>query len=218
MLASYTFNSHYTPNANQHQSLPSLRLLEGGKFTPGQFSPVLVKEYNQIRLKYFQWGMVPAWTKGSKKEKARRFVASEQLLRQPGFQLTLRRQRCLIPADGYYLSQGKTYNKQNWKIHADGGDTFCFAGVYDTWRNADGSLLQSFAILTTEADADMRQFGLQMPLILPKKHEALWLNPHANMQKIYDVLKQPYPVSLQIYPIQELKEMDLIGFYDHVAA
>jgi len=233
MLASYTFNTNYQPSPAQDQQLPSLRLLEGGKFTPGQFSPVLVREYNQVRLKYFQWGLVPAWTKGSNKEKARRFVASEHLLRQAGFQIALRRQRCLIPADGYYLSakqlsskkthdtktfDNRTYDKQNWKVNSDGGGTFCFAGVYDTWKNSDGTLLQSFAILTTESDAEMRQFGLQMPLILPKKLEGLWLNPYAQMQKIYDVLNQPYPVNLQAYPVQELKEMELIGFYEHVAA
>lgn len=218
MLASYTFNSNYQPSHSQHEQLPSLRLLEGGKFTPGQFTPVLVKEYNQIRLKYFQWGLVPAWTKGSNKEKATRFVASEHLMRQAGFQIALRRQRCLIPADGYYLSTKQPYDKQNWKVNTNGGDTFCFAGVYDTWKNADGTILQSFAILTTESDAEMRQFGLQMPLILPKKKEGLWLNPYTNMQKIYDVLNQPYPVNLQAYPIQELQEMDLIGFYENVAA
>lgn len=39
MLASYTFNSQYRPLQEQDRLWPSLRLLEGGKFSPHQFAP-----------------------------------------------------------------------------------------------------------------------------------------------------------------------------------
>ena len=218
MLAAYTFNSNYRPQDNQQAHLPSLRLLEGGKFTPRQFSPVLIKEYNQVRLRFFQWGLIPAWAKINKTGKPRLFLPAERVLEHPGFQIALQRQRCLIPADGYYIEQAKANGIQTHKVSSKQGETFCFAGIYDSWRKPDGSVLQTFSILTTSASAPLHSFGLQMPMILPRNFEQAWLNPKTQLSKIDMMMKLPMVQPLDVHPVKELKELELPGIIEHVAA
>ena len=218
MLAAYTFNSNYQPTNSERPHLPSLRLLEGGKFLPKQYSPVLVKEYNDIRLRFFKWGMIPAWAKGNKKVNPRLFTPASQVFSQPSFQLPIRRQRCLIPADGYYMEKATPRGTQTFKVSEREAGTFCFAGIYDTWRQPDGTMLQTFSILTTESNDKMSPFGLQMPLILPRNLEQAWLNPNTSLAKIELILQLPSAKPLCIHQVHELKEVELPGIIEHVAA
>ncbi|MEM7658446.1 MAG: SOS response-associated peptidase family protein [Bacteroidota bacterium] len=214
MLSTYTFNSQYTPTNPAESQLPGLRLLEGGKFEPDQYAPVIVREYGQLRCKYFRWGLVPNWTKpGSKEVNGRTYAAADQVFQHMAYQLPIRRQRCLIPADGYYVQKGSKVGMQTYKLVNSSEQTFCFAGIYDTWMQPDGTELHSFAIVSTPAPEQMMNFGLQMPLILPKAHENLWLNPEANWHRIADVLYRPANHLLRIHKVRELQlpEVELIS-------
>ena len=202
MLASYSFNSDYHPTVNGDTQLPSLRLLEGGKFFPQQFSPVLVKEYGQIRLKFFRWGLVPAWVKQNSQAKVRAWAPAEHLFHNPAYHLPIRRQRCLIPADGFYMDASIT--GEQYKVSPKEARTFCFAGIFDSWQKRDGSLQHSFAIITTPSQVSMSRFGLQMPLVLSKQAERLWLNPQASMNKIEQLLYPKYHEELVIHLLTEL--------------
>lgn len=217
MLATYTFNSQYQPTAINEARLPALRLLEGGKFHANQFAPVLVKEYDQLRLKFFKWGLIPAWSKPSRHSKGRPYAAANHLFDQPMYQLPMRRQRCLIPADGYYVESDGILGTQKFKLARPDQATFCFAGIFDSSRQKDGSILHTFSIITTPSSGDMDRFGLQMPLILPKKFESLWLNPNANMKRISELLYTAANHELSIHPVREL-QLQGIDRFEQVAA
>jgi putative SOS response-associated peptidase YedK len=203
MVAAYTFNTQYDPQGAER--LPSLRLLEGGKFSGGQFAPVLVQEYQQMRLKYFRWGLVPAFAKAGRGDQGITFAPSDHLFRQPAYMVPIRRQRCLIPADGFYTSHEHRGSGHVFKLSRPEGDTFCFAGIYDTWRQADGSLLETFAIITVPSSQHMNRFGLQMPLILPSNVEGAWLSPYTDLNKIQKLVSLPMGTGLRIHPVQELR-------------
>ena len=217
MLATYTFNSQYHPTNLNEVRLPALRLLEGGKFHANQFAPVLIKEYEQLRLKFFRWGLIPAWSKPSRPSKGRPYAATDHVFDQPIYQLPLQRQRCLVPADGYYVESDSIAGKQNFKLARRDEATFCFAGIYDSSRQKDGSTLHTFSIITTPSSGDMARFGLQMPLVLPKKFEALWLNPNANLRRISELLYISANHELNIHPVRELQLHEMERF-EQVAA
>lgn len=199
-------------------SLPSLRLLEGGKFHPEQFSPVLVREYNQIRLKFFKWGLVPGWAKDTLASKQRAYLPAGHALSSDAYRLPIRRNRCLIPADGYYVEKKGGNNNQTYKLSHPEQFTFCFAGIFDTWKNPSGGILQTFSILTTESSSSVRKFGLQMPLILPKSQENTWLNPNTSEKVIHQLLSGQSSQSLRVHPVQELKDLGIQEFLEQVAA
>ncbi|MEO0898270.1 MAG: SOS response-associated peptidase family protein [Bacteroidota bacterium] len=207
MLASYTFNTTYTPSSETWQHFPSLRLLEGGRFSPDQYGPVLVWEYQQIRLKYYRWGMVSAWNKRGEENKGKKFAPIEQVFSHPRFQLPLRRNRCLIPADGYYIDTKGRNGKETFKASMPEGEGFCFAGIFDAWRQSDGSTLYSFAILTQASGEN--DIHLRKPLILPKNVESTWLNPYTNMNKVQKILQLPARGGLKFQEVHELNIQEL---------
>ena len=91
---------------------------------------------------------MPYWAKdqaiGNKMINAR----SETLAERPAFKDLLSSRRCLVPADGFYewRKEGKT--KQPMLIHVKDRELFGFAGLWDSWKKPDGTLLESFTIAT----------------------------------------------------------------------
>ena len=72
-----------------------------------------------------------------------------------------RRHRCLLPADGFYEWQspparsgaGEASRKQPMHIGMADGSLFGLAGLFERWRSEDGNVLDTCAIVTTEANA-----------------------------------------------------------------
>jgi putative SOS response-associated peptidase YedK len=69
---------------------------------PRQQAPVIVLDHFHPVLKLMRWGLIPSWAKdesiGDKLINAR----AETIFEKPSFRKPLERQRCLIPADGFY--------------------------------------------------------------------------------------------------------------------
>ncbi len=205
-LASYTFNSQYQPSSNDNNHLPSLRLLEGGRFLPEQYSPILLEEYNQVRLRFFRWGFVPAWARSSELNKYRTFADVNHIFEYTPFQLAIHDRRCLIPADGFYMETETSKGKQTVKLAREDGENFCFAGIYDSCKRRDGSTQYSFAILTTETPPHLQSIGLRIPLILPRTEEHNWLSPHTSLKKVRQLFQSLDADQLHLMPVIELQE------------
>ena len=121
--------------------------------SPGTDIAIVRSRENKPReLALARWGLVPFWAKdpdfGAKTINAR----SETAARKPAFRAAFRYRRCLIPADGFYEWAGSGRKKQPWFIHLENGKPFAFAGLWESWTGADGSVLETCTILTTEAN------------------------------------------------------------------
>jgi putative SOS response-associated peptidase YedK len=195
MLATYTFNSQYQQPTTHDLGLPNLRLLEGGTFEPEQHAAVMVHEFGQIRLRHFQWGLVPSWGGHSAMGKNRAFASAATIFRRPAFQESIRHRRCLVPADGFHVQKDITIGSPVYKLSLPNDPMFCFAGIHEYWTNQRGEEVHSFAIITTGAPRSLSQFGTRMPMILPRNLEKAWLNPDTNLTQIANML-QPLPDKL----------------------
>ena len=99
----------------------------------------VVERGDERVLDHFRWGLVPLWAKdlaiGSKMINAR----SEGIATKNAYRHAFRKQRCIIPADGFFewkVIQGEK-RKQPMFIHRVDGEPLAFAGLWETWRGPD---------------------------------------------------------------------------------
>ncbi|MEI6748697.1 MAG: SOS response-associated peptidase [Bacteroidales bacterium] len=165
-------------------------------------SLAVITNTERDKINYLRWGLVPSWAKdikiGAKMINAR----SETILEKPSFRTAFSRRRCLVPATSFFeWKQEKV--KIPYVIQLIGGEIFSMAGIWDEWKNPEGILVQSFSIITAEANKTMQQLHNRMPVILSKKNEKVWLSelPVSELSK----LLQPFPDELlEIYAVSNL--------------
>ena len=190
-----------------HFIIEDLELRKRYNIAPGQDAAVIVFEKNARRLKMMRWGLIPFFTKESPSSGRMINARSETLGQKPSFRNCLKNKRCLVPADGYY--EWKKIPGETTKIplffSLKNGAPFAFAGLWDSWENPEGVLLNSFTIITTTANEKGRQIHDRMPVILSPKDEDLWLEPSMkNTEKLISVLK-PYPAKdMELYEVSPL--------------
>ena len=173
--------------------------------SPGTDVAIVRSRENKPReLALARWGLVPFWAKDSDFGARTINARSETAAQKPAFRAAFRYRRCLIPADGFYEWSGSGRKKQPFFIHMENGNPFAFAGLWESWNGAEGSVLETFSILTTEANKKLAELHHRMPVILPEASYADWLNPRENRAKVLQPLLKPYPSdAFTCYPVSE---------------
>ena len=143
-----------------------------------------------------QWGLVPGWAKdpslGTRMINAR----GETVAEKPSFRAAFRHRRCLVPATGFYEWQRTDGpRKQPWHIHRRDEAPFAFAGIWEHWEAADGSVLQSCAIITTSPNPLLTGIHDRMPVVLSPSNYDRWINPlHQDCESL-EALMVPCPTT-----------------------
>ena len=90
--------------------------------------------------------------------------------------------------------------KQPMHIGMADGSLFGLAGLFERWRSEDGNVLDTCAIVTTEANALLAPIHDRMPVIIaPARTTTRWLDP-ANAD-VADLIA-PYPSeAMACYPV-----------------
>ena len=127
-------------------------------------------------LRLVRWGLIPPWVKDPREFATLINARSEKAAEKPSFRGAMRHKRCLVPTDGFYEWTGKSGSKQPHLIRLKTQKLFAFAGLYEEWMGADGSELETMAILTTSSNADMTHIHDRMPVILQPDDYARWLD------------------------------------------
>lgn len=140
-----------------------------------------------------RWGLVPPWADepgiGARMINAR----AETVAEKAAFRAAFRRRRCLIPADGFYEWRRTGGKKQPFYLRLGCGRTFAFAGLWERWRGAGGEVLETCAIITTEANELVAAVHDRMPVILRPDDYRVWLEPAALDLGAAKALFRPYP-------------------------
>lgn len=135
-----------------------------------------LNERGERRLDLVRWGLIPSWAKDPR-EVALLFVArSETALEKPTYRAGMRYRRCLVPANGYYEWTGPKGARQPHLIRPVQPGPVVFAGIWDHWLGADGSEMESMAILTVAAGPDVDDLSERMPAILHPAQFTAWLD------------------------------------------
>jgi putative SOS response-associated peptidase YedK len=175
---------------------------------PTQEVLTIVRHDNENKLEKLHWGFVPFWAKdisiGARMINAR----VETVAEKPSFRNAFKKQRCLIPADGFYEWKGERGNKQPYYVSIPSGEPFVFAGLWETWTDkerGEESVYKSCTIITTAARGTLREIHHRMPVILDPKFYDKWLNAGIQDPKELEmILKQGLIHDIIYYPVSKL--------------
>ena len=158
---------------------------------------VVVVRHGERRFELVRWGFVPGWVKDPRDFSLLINARAETAAEKPSFRGAMRHGRCLVPADGFYewRSEGSGPKRPYFISRADGG-LVAFAGLTETWAGADGSEVDTAAILTVPANEVVAPIHDRMPAVIPPEHFADWLDTAHVDAKAAAKLLVPAPADL----------------------
>lgn len=144
---------------------------------PTQTAPVIVaaEEKAKRTLRELRWGLIPFWAEepsiGNRMINARAETVDEK----PAYRDSFAARRCLVPADGFYEWRRSGRHKQPHFFSRGDGEPFAIAGIWARWsRGAEP--IESYALITTEANATVAPIHDRMPVVLGEADWSLWLD------------------------------------------
>jgi len=144
---------------------------------PTQFiAAIRNSEESGRELAMFRWGLIPSWAKdpsiGNRMINARAETVSEK----PSFRAAYRHRRCLLLADGFYEWKKGAAGKVPYFISLANGESFAFAGLWETWQSKETEeIIQSATLITTAANEFISTVHHRMPVILQPDTADRWL-------------------------------------------
>ncbi len=160
---------------------------------PGQMNPVIIKRSpNQITRMF--WGLIPFFAKDDSHKYKTINARAETVKDLPTYRKAFRQQRCIVPATFFYEPDKSQKPSIPYLFKLRDEDMFGMAGLYDIWKDkATGKEIQSYTIITTEANELVGSVHPRMPVILQKADEETWLNPDITEPEHLLPLLAPYP-------------------------
>jgi putative SOS response-associated peptidase YedK len=184
---------------------------------PSTFQPVIREERDSTarEMVLMRWGLVPFFAKSVAEWKGFSTInaKAETLTTSATWRGPFKTRRCIVPADYFYewkaLDGSKKPKKQPYAIRLKSGEPFAFAGLWDAWKEpkpASESLhtpdtwLQTFTIVTTEANELMSQIHSRMPVILHERDWERWLDRTPTDQPPIDLLRAYESDAMEMHP------------------
>lgn len=142
-----------------------------------------------------RWGLVPFWAKdlrvGTKMINAR----CEGIEAKPAFREAIRQRRCIVPASGFFEWKPVAGRKQPFAVTLPGNRLFAFAGLWERWKPRQGGPVETFTIVTTDANGRVAEIHDRMPVILPDEAVETWLQGAPDEAR---ALLKPYEGDVQL--------------------
>lgn len=161
---------------------------------PTTFQPVIreSRESRERELVLMRWGLVPFFSKSLAECKGMSTInaRAESITTSRTWRVPFQRRRCLVPADGFYewkRLDPKTKVPYSFMLRDE--EPFAFAGLWDAWKEPEGGWLQTFSIVTTEANELMSKVHTRMPVILHPRDYGRWLDREETERPPVDLLR-----------------------------
>ena len=143
------------------QNYPDAKIRTGEVF-PTNTAPVVVAQGGEMKPVPSVWGF-PKYNSSGVIINARAETAIEKIT----FRESLMRRRCVIPSAGFYEWDRE---KRKYLFRLPEGNALYMAGF---WNEYEG--VRRYVILTTAANASMKDVHNRMPVILPRDMLQMWI-------------------------------------------
>jgi putative SOS response-associated peptidase YedK len=171
---------------------------------PTQPVPVAHLVEGRMRFSLMRWGFVPSWVKDLKDYPLVINIRSETALEKASFRAAIQRRRALMPADGFYEWQRLGRETRPYLLRRPDRGVFAFAALWETWASADGSEIDTVALLNTHANGVIAAIHERSPVILPQADFARWLDPDASAREAHALLRPPPDDLLEMVRVSRL--------------
>ena len=121
-----------------------------------------------------RWGLVPSWARDRAIENRLINARAETVHEKPAFRAAFRRQRCLVPANGWFEWRRTPAGKAPYWIRLTGGRPFSFAGLWEAWGVGE-SRMESFTVLTCPAGEALAPVHARQPAVVTPEEYGAWL-------------------------------------------
>jgi len=161
--------------------------------------PVLIVRLDETRrreLALVRWGLIPGWAKDPARLSLMINARAEGATEKASFRGAMRHRRCLVPANGFYEWTGRAGARQPHLIQRPDSELIAFAGLWESWLGADGSEIDTMAILTVPANTTLTPLHDRMPAILLPEHFDAWLDTRGLNAEMAAEMLRPAPDAL----------------------
>jgi putative SOS response-associated peptidase YedK len=158
---------------------------------PTQPVPVVHNAEGDRHFTLMRWGFLPGWVKDPKEFPLVINIRSETAREKASFRAAFQRRRALMPADGFYEWQRLGKDSRPFLLRRADRQIFAFAALYETWSSADGSEIDTVALLNTTANGVISAIHERSPVILPQEDFDAWLDPQTRPDEAHALLRPP---------------------------
>jgi putative SOS response-associated peptidase YedK len=172
---------------------------------PTQQAPIIRITDGKPDCIHARWGLVPFWANDLKIGARMINARSETVAEKPAFRSAFKSRRCIVPISGFYEWQKQDDGTKvpHFITRAD-GNPMLLAGLWEHWDKSDEPV-ESFTIITTDANGFMSSIHDRMPAILEPEQVSAWLhsqnsatNAHTLLSPAADGILEAHPVSMQV--------------------
>lgn len=168
---------------------------------PGQAVAVIRSAGDgQRTLDMLRWGLVPYWAKDRSIGYRMINARAETLTIKPAFREAAARRRCLIAASGFYeWAKSAGGAKQPFFVSRRDSELLAFAGLWEWWRGAGESILETCVIVTTEASSALAPIHERMPVVLGLEDQSRWLEPATSIESCLSLVRSS--ADFRVWPV-----------------
>ncbi|MGI9521055.1 MAG: SOS response-associated peptidase [Hyphomicrobiaceae bacterium] len=139
-----------------------------------------------------RWGLVPSWAKDFNSFGLLAFARLETIGEKAAFRGGIRHKRCLVPADDFSVVRAGPNGPEHRRARPVSRTLVALAAIYDEWLGADGSELETLALLTTRRNPNLTLPTTTTPLLVAKPNYESWLDcSRVDCEKALTLLRAP---------------------------
>jgi putative SOS response-associated peptidase YedK len=152
-----------------------------------------------------RWGLVPSWAKDQKIGNRLINARAETIADKPAYRSAFKRRRCLVLTDGFYEWHKVEKTKQAYHFGLADDSPFALAGLWERWQPDESAApLDTFTIVTTEANAVLAPVHHRMPVILAPGDYDTWLARETPSDEAQALLRPFAPDPMVRWPVSAL--------------
>ena len=177
---------------------PILIVTAGPPRAPGSNRP-------ERRALLARWGFVPSWVKDPAGFPLLVNARSETAAGKASFRAAMRHRRVLVPASGFYEWKGTgRKGAQPYWVRPKGGGVVAFGGLMETYAGPGGSEIDTAAILTAAANAEIAHIHERMPVVIRPQDISRWLDCVGNEPRdVADAMRPVEPGFFEAIPVSD---------------